>query len=43
MQRAFLIIAVAVTLFGVAAVSMARHSHHPHNAYADCSGSGSGC
>jgi len=41
MQRAFLIIAVAVTLFGVAAVSMARHSHHPH--YADCSGSGSGC
>jgi hypothetical protein len=32
MQRAFLIIAVAVTLFGVAAVSMARHSHHLHKA-----------
>jgi len=34
MQRAFLIIAVAVTLFGVAAVSMGRHSHHLHKAAA---------
>jgi hypothetical protein len=40
MQRAFLIIAVAVTLFGVAAVSMARHQHHEHKAYAACGGSG---
>jgi hypothetical protein len=33
-QRAFLIIAVALTLFGVAAVSMAHHSHHSHKAAA---------
>jgi len=31
MQRAFLIIAVALTLFGVAAIAMARHPpHHSH-------------
>jgi hypothetical protein len=39
MPKAFLIIAVALTLFGVAAIAMAGHSpHHSHKAFADCSG-----
>jgi hypothetical protein len=32
MKRAFLIIVLAVTMFGVAAVAMARHHHQPHQA-----------
>jgi len=35
MKKAFLIIALAVTMFGAAAIAMARHQHHTHNAYAD--------
>jgi len=30
-----MIIAVAVTMFGAAAIAMARHQHHTHNSYAD--------
>jgi hypothetical protein len=36
MKKAFLIIAVAVGMFGVAAIAMGRHQHHhnhqPHQA-----------
>jgi hypothetical protein len=34
-MKAFLIIAVALGVFGAAAVAMGRHQHHAHNAYAD--------
>jgi hypothetical protein len=34
-MKAFLIIAVALGMFGAAAVAMGRHQHHTHNAYAD--------
>jgi hypothetical protein len=34
MKRAFLIIAVAIAMFGVAAIAMTRHSHHTDKAYA---------
>jgi hypothetical protein len=37
MKRVFLVIVLAVSMFGVAAFAMA---HHPHKAYVDCSGSG---
>jgi hypothetical protein len=40
MKRVFLIIVAAIAMFGVAAIAMARHSHHPHKTYADCTGSG---
>jgi hypothetical protein len=30
MRKPFLMIAVALTLFGMAAIAMARHSYHPH-------------
>jgi hypothetical protein len=40
MKRVFLVIVLAVSMFGVAAFAMARHAHHPHKAYVDCSGSG---
>jgi hypothetical protein len=33
MKRAFLIIAVAVAMFGVAAISMAHHTHSKAYAY----------
>ncbi len=35
MKRAFLIIVLAIAMFGVAAIAMGRHQHHTHNAYAD--------
>jgi hypothetical protein len=35
MKRALLIIAVALSMFGAAAIAMARHQHHTHNACAD--------
>jgi hypothetical protein len=31
MKKAFLIIALAVTMFGVAAIAMGRHQHHASN------------
>jgi hypothetical protein len=34
-MKAFLIIAVALGVFGAAAVAMGRHQYHAHNAYAD--------
>jgi hypothetical protein len=36
----FLIIALAITMFGVAAIAMGRHSHHPQKTYADCGNTG---
>jgi hypothetical protein len=38
MKRAFLIIGLAIALFGVAAIAMSIYPHH--KAYADCRGSG---
>jgi hypothetical protein len=35
MKRVLMIIAVAIAMFSVAAIVMARHQHHTHNAYAD--------
>jgi hypothetical protein len=40
MKKVFMIIGVAIAMFGVAAIGMARHSHHPHKAYANCQGTG---
>jgi hypothetical protein len=34
MKRALVIITLAITMFGIAAIAMGRH-HHTQNAYAD--------